>query len=298
MIEGRIIKALSGFYYVKATNHILYQCRARGLFKKKGISPLVGDWVTIEEIENEGHITNEGYITQIHSRYSELIRPPIANIDLAVVVFSLADPKPSLTLLDKFLAHIEYAHVNAMIVLTKLDLVEMDRTITDPFKSYQKMGYPVVYTSVKSGEGLSVLSDYLTGHISVLCGQSGVGKSSILNALIPDLNLDTSSVSMKLGRGKHTTRHVELIPLPQDGFVADAPGFSQLEFADMEIEDLSLCFREIKTYVPQCKFRGCLHRKEPNCAVKRAVEKGDILESRYENYLQFIEEIKEKRRRY
>ncbi|WP_219838934.1 ribosome small subunit-dependent GTPase A [Paenibacillus sp. R14(2021)] len=303
MKSGRIIKALSGYYYVRpldaAADSVPLQCRARGIFKKRGESPLVGDVVDFEETEN-----GEGAVNVIMPRSSELIRPPVANVDLAVLVFSVTEPVLNLQLLDKFLVHIEHAGIDAVLCLSKQDLAEngeeteeAKRAMSDVLRIYEPIGYEVLVTSSKQGEGTSALKERLQGHLAVFAGQSGVGKSSLLNALVPGLTLETNAISNRLGRGKHTTRHVELIDIG-GGFVADTPGFSQLDFAELGIEELGSCFREMRELSSSCKFRGCTHIHEPECAVLAALEKGEIAQSRHANYMLFMAEMKEKKRRY
>lgn len=291
MPEGKIIKALSGFYYV-LDGEDLIQCRGRGVFRKRNITPLVGDYVEYEA-END----KEGYILSIGDRKNELIRPPISNIDQAVLVFSALEPTFSTMLLDRFLVLIESKNVEPVICVTKMDLVEDPKGLQAFMEDYRTIGYTVVETSSEKMEGLAALEDYLAGKTSVFAGQSGVGKSSLLNAIRPELELKTDEISSSLGRGKHTTRHVELIPL-SGGLVADTPGFSSLDFDGIEVEDLSECFPEMAERSAACKFRGCIHLNEPKCAVKQAVEKGEIPSYRYDHYLQFIEEIKERKPRY
>ena len=290
MPEGRIIKALSGYYYVLDGNEI-WQCRARGIFKKKGISPLVGDWVTYDQEQNQ-----EGYIQTVENRKTQLVRPPIANVEQAVLVFSLAEPAFSRLLLDKFLVHTESAGLRSIICLSKADLLpDGYQSIQDLYKG---IGYYVLVTNRESGQGIDELKQLLQHQISVFSGQSGVGKSTLLNAILPDANLQTGQISERLRRGKHTTRHVELIPV-EGGFVADTPGFSQLDFFNIEPEELGYYFVEFKEFIPDCKFRGCLHHSEPNCAVRTALDEGRIDRQRYDSYIQFLEEIREeKRRRY
>ena len=305
MPEGIIVKALSGYYYVMpvedngapSVEGSAVQCRARGIFRKRGTSPLVGDRVSYMLTEN-----GEGTVDEIHKRETELIRPPVANVGLAVLLFSVKEPDMNLNLLDKFLVHIEQAGLDALIVLTKQDLIDpdaKDRDIVAEVKAmYEQIGYEVISTSSRTGEGSELLRERLAGKISVFSGQSGVGKSSMLNALMPGLTLETSAISMRLGRGKHTTRHVELIPLDNGGFVADTPGFSQLDFLEIGVEELSTCFREFAQFADQCKFRGCTHTHEPSCRVLAAKEEGLISESRYKHYEQFLTEMKDKKRRY
>lgn len=308
MPEGVIVKALSGYYYVRPaeSGSEPLQCRARGIFKKKGVSPLVGDRVVYEVTEN-----GEGTVDEILPRSTELIRPPVANVDQAVLAFSLTEPALNLQLLDKFLVHTERAGLETVICLTKRDLLEDADTaelasgqepmaVDDVKRLYERIGYTVIATSTASGEGLDDVRARLAGRISVFSGQSGVGKSSLLNALVPGLTLETNEISSKLGRGKHTTRHVELIALEGSGggLVADTPGFSQLDFLQMEAEELSGCFAEMKRIASGCKFRGCLHQHEPGCRVIAAVESGDVAPTRYKHYLVFLQEMKERKRRY
>jgi ribosome biogenesis GTPase / thiamine phosphate phosphatase len=314
MPAGLIVKALSGYYYVLPDDTESMEpvvCRARGIFKKRGVSPLVGDRVEYELTEN-----GEGTVDEILPRSTELVRPPVANVDLVVLVFSVTEPILNLQLLDKFLVHTESAGLDTLICLTKQDLVysaveagmetSSELTVSDEavdldtaIKLYESIGYQVILTSAKEGIGVEAVEAQLDNRISVFAGQSGVGKSSLLNAMIPGLSLETNAISMKLGRGKHTTRHVELIRLPSGGLVADTPGFSSLDFLQIEeAEELSSCFREFRVLSEQCKFRGCLHLHEPNCRVIEAVESGEVASSRYDHYLQFLTEIKERKRRY
>ncbi|SFB37408.1 ribosome biogenesis GTPase [Cohnella sp. OV330] len=299
--HGIIVKALSGYYYVRDDERdMTLQCRARGIFKKRGESPLVGDKVVYEETEN-----GEGAVNGILPRSSSLIRPPVANADQAVLVFSVIRPELNLQLLDKFLVHIEHAGMDALIVLTKLDAAErsedagrIGRDIDDAVALYEGIGYRVLAVSARQGTGLEELQGLLSGHVNVFAGQSGVGKSSLLNALVPGLKMETNEISEKLGRGKHTTRHVELVELPGGGFVADTPGFSQLDFQELGIDEIGSCFREFRELAQGCKFRGCTHVHEPGCAVLAELETGGIAESRYRHYKEFMNEWKEKARRY
>ncbi|WP_035099478.1 ribosome small subunit-dependent GTPase A [Aneurinibacillus terranovensis] len=290
-MQGRIVKALAGYYYVSDGTTLL-QCRARGVFRKKGITPLVGD-----EVKCEGS-NGEGVITEILPRSSELIRPPIANINQAILVFSLEEPAFNPQLLDKFLVHTESAGVEAVICLTKADLVSDNRKIESICREYEAIGYPVIVTSSKGRNGIRDIRAHLAGHLSVFSGQSGVGKSSLLNELFSHLQLETAPISYKLGRGKHTTRHVELISMPEGGWVADTPGFSSLDFATIEAEELVLYFKEMRQRIGECKFRGCLHTNEPGCVIRQSVEEGTVLASRYKHYIQFLQEIKERKPRY
>lgn len=293
MEEGRIIKALSGFYYVKTENTI-YACRGRGVFRKKNINPLVGDFVTFD-ITNEG----EGYVTEVQSRFNELVRPPIANIDQALIVSSAVKPDFSPLLLDRFLVLIESKNIQPIIFITKVDtLTEREREEIETFQlDYQKIGYAVELVNAQEGNDLLDLDHYFSEKVTVIAGQSGVGKSSILNALNPSLLIKTDEISKSLGRGKHTTRHVELVEVA-DGLVADTPGFSLLDFTEIDLEELTDCFPEMHVRKDSCRFRGCLHHKEPGCSVKNAVDLGEIQKYRYDNYLSFLEEIQTRKPRY
>jgi len=307
MLPGVIVKALSGYYYVQPhdnqTSSSTVQCRARGVFKKKGLTPLVGDEVYYVLTEN-----GEGTVVELLPRSTELIRPPVANVDLAVLVFSVVEPSLNFQLLDKFLVHIEHAGIKPLLVLSKQDFAmseEAETQLKEEAKSsleavkriYGKLGYEIYSTSSVEHEGIGALHERLKGHVAVFAGQSGVGKSSLLNALVPGLTLETNEISNKLGRGKHTTRHVELIDIG-GGYVADTPGFSQLDFQELGISDLSYGFIEMRELSPNCKFRGCTHIQEPGCAVLDAVESGEIESSRHEHYLAFLTELKEQKRRY
>lgn len=293
MPEGKIVKALSGFYYVASEDRII-QCRGRGVFRKNKITPLVGDYVVFQA-END----LEGYIMEVKERKNELLRPPIANVDQAFLVFSAVEPDFSTALLDRFLVLVEYNHIVPIICISKMDLANEEQRvgIEHYAEEYRAAGYEVILTSSETEAGVEKLLPHIENKISVFAGQSGVGKSSLLNSLRPDLELKTSVISSHLGRGKHTTRHVELIKVA-DGLVADTPGFSSLEFLEIDPEQLTACFPELQEASEKCKFRGCLHVKEPKCAVKAGVENGEIPGYRYEHYLDFLQEIKDRKPRY
>ncbi|KAA6476473.1 ribosome small subunit-dependent GTPase A [Bacillus swezeyi] len=292
MPEGKIIKALSGFYYVLDGEKVI-QCRGRGVFRKNKITPLVGDDVVYQADHDK-----EGYILEIKTRVNELVRPPISNVDQAVLVFSAKEPTFSTSLLDRFLVLVEANDIQPIICITKMDLAEdLREQIHQYAEDYRKIGYPVYLTSTESRSGMEEIMPHFQDRITVFAGQSGVGKSSLLNAISPDLKLKTDGISAHLGRGKHTTRHVELIHI-NGGLVADTPGFSSLEFTGIEAENLGYTFLEIAEKSAACKFRGCLHIKEPNCAVKKAVENGEIASYRYDHYVEFLTEIKDRKPRY
>ncbi|WP_227935768.1 ribosome small subunit-dependent GTPase A [Alkalihalobacillus deserti] len=293
MATGMIIKALSGFYYVQAEDGV-FQCRGRGNFRLRQIKPLVGDEVEFQ-VENK----TDGYILDVFERKNELIRPPIANVDQALLVFSALEPDFSPLLLDRFLVHIEANDLKPIIIISKVDLLNHTLlTEIDAYKQqYEDIGYTVLLTSTFNSDGIDEIIPYLEGMVSVVAGQSGVGKSSLLNSLKPELNIETNEISSHLGRGKHTTRHVELLKIG-GGLVADTPGFSSLDFVDLEAEDLSNCFPEMAKISSNCKFRGCTHTSEPKCAVKVALEQGEISKSRMKHYNQFLDEIKSQKRRY
>ncbi|RYM07221.1 ribosome small subunit-dependent GTPase A [Sporolactobacillus sp. THM7-7] len=294
MPEGVIIKALSGFYYVKDGEKYI-QCRARGIFRKRKIIPLVGD-----HVQYEAERPTDGYILSIGERKNMLNRPPIANVDQAILVFSVREPDLDAQLLDRFLVHMEVHRIRSVICLTKWDL--LGEEASDSFRSlidvYIKIGYPVVITSSRTRYGLEDLSDRLAGSVSVVTGQSGVGKSTLLNALDDSFQIDTQAISRSLGRGRHTTRHVELLPFSGGGYIADTPGFSSLDITKLSLDELRVSFPEFLPFSESCRFRGCMHLAEPNCAVKAAVDSHDIDTGRYAHYRSFYQEISKRKRRY
>ncbi|NNV05065.1 ribosome small subunit-dependent GTPase A [Geobacillus sp. C56-T2] len=293
MAEGQIMKALSGFYYVLSEGRV-FQCRGRGVFRKQKVTPLVGDRVIFQATSE-----TEGYILEIAERQNELVRPPIANVEQAILVFSAVQPDFSAKLLDRFLVLVESKNITPIIVISKTDLLdgETKETIARYVRDYRRIGYEVIETSAVTKGGLDELAARLRGRVSVVAGQSGVGKSSLLNALRPDLRLKTGDISSHLGRGRHTTRHVELLEVA-GGLVADTPGFSALEFDHLTLDELPHYFPEFRVYGADCKFRGCLHVAEPKCAVREAAAAGDIAPYRYDHYLSFVAEMKERKPRY
>lgn len=293
MLKGQIRKAISGFYYVYDGEKMI-QCKGRGVFRKRGVHPLVGDHVTYVP---DGE--NDAIITEVEERVNELVRPPIANVDQALLVFSIVEPAFSPHLLDRFLAIVESFNVQPIICLTKKDLAseEVHREIQRKIMYYEKIGYQVITTFIDDEQLAEVLKPILKEKTTVLAGQSGVGKSTLLNTILPTLELKTGVISEALGRGKHTTRHVELLEIAE-GLVADTPGFSSLEFDHIEKNQLARYFIEFDEIASQCKFRGCLHLNEPKCAVKEQVEIGEIMQHRYDNYLYFLKEITDRKPRY
>lgn len=293
MAQGQIRKALSGYYYVYQDGGLI-QCRGRGVFRNRGESPLVGD---IVDYTKEGD--SDGVIMKLHPRKNELVRPPIANIDQALLVFSVKEPEFNTILLDRFLVVLESFQVEPIICLTKMDLLTDEERVKlqDYIDQYKAIGYEIIETYKNDKELLERLQPILEGKTSVLAGQSGVGKSTLLNTLLPELQLQTSDISQSLGRGKHTTRHVELIEVC-GGLLADTPGFSSFDFDTIEKEELTSCFPEFARLSDGCKFRGCLHIKEPKCAIKDALETGEVQSYRYEHYQQFLQEILDRKPRY
>ena len=253
----------------------MHQCRARGKFRKQDIKPVVGDFV---EFQKGNH--DDGYLLKILERKNVLRRPPIANIDQALLVFSRKEPDFSTVLLDKFLLLIEHYHIKPIIVISKMD-IEGDDSIYQYIQEYRNAGYTVIETSSKQNKGINEIKEIFKDQVTVITGQSGVGKSTLLNALDISLNLETNQISKALGRGKHTTRHVELMNL-YDGYVADTPGFSSLEL-EMEPTEAARAYHDFDEYATACKFRGCLHDSEPHCAVKEAVDEGKISKEKIEN---------------
>lgn len=274
-MQGTIIKIISNDYTILA-NDEKYICKARGKFRKEKITPLVGDICTFDK--------EKKYIIEIQNRKTELVRPPVANIDQAFIITSVKNPDFSSNLLDKLLCIIEYNNIEPIICFTKLDLLDKNelKNINEIIKYYKNIGYQV-YKNTEIEEIKKAFKNKKT----VFTGQSGAGKSTLLNKISPNLNLKTDEISMALGRGKHTTRHVELLEL-YGGFIADTPGFSSLEFIGMTNEDIRDNFIEFNKYRDNCEYKDCMHISEAKCEIKKEIEKGNILKSRYENYLKFI----------
>ena len=286
MAEGRIFKALSGFYYVYTDDGELLTCRARGKFRREGVSPLVGDRVEVRELGG-----GEGFVEKILPRRNAFARPAVANIDQMVVIASGAVPRTDPFLIDRVAAIAALKDCEVVVALNKCDLDPAD----DLYQIYTAAGFPTVRLSAATGEGLDQLRELISGKLSAFTGNSGVGKSSILNALDPTFHLQVGEISDALGRGRHTTRHVELYRLSSGAEVVDSPGFSSFETDELKLElkhRLPETFREFGPYLGQCRFQGCSHTKEKGCAVLEAVRAGEIPRSRHQSYLRLYEELK------
>ena len=291
-MQGKIIKGIAGFYYVHVVGSGIYECKAKGICRKENQKPLVGDNVEIAILDEENRLGN---VIVILSRKNVLIRPAVANVDQALVIFAITGPKPNFNLLDRFLIMMERQQVNTIICFNKKDMASPEdekklRTI------YENCGCRVLFTSVREGIGLDALLVLLRGKTTVMAGPSGVGKSSILNILQPEALMETGAISQKIGRGKHTTRHSELIMVETDTYLVDTPGFSSLYVEDFEKEELKDYFVDFREYEPYCRFQGCVHINEPNCGVKEALAKGKISAVRYHNYVDLFQELQNKRR--
>lgn len=281
-MEGLILKGIGGFYYVKSGNNII-ECKARGKFRNKNLVPLVGDKVKIN-YEN-----GKGIIEDIYERDSELIRPAVANVTQAIIVFTVKEPDINSDLINKFILQCEYKNLKIVICFNKIDLLS-NYKYHPVVKMILDAGYDVIFTNAKKNVGLDQIKNKINGEISVICGPSGVGKSTILNELIGYSLMEVGDVSNKLGRGKHTTRHSEIVEA-YGGFIVDTPGFSSVSIDYLASEELKYYFPEFNNYNHKCKFRGCLHYKEPNCIVKELVEKGIINKMRYDFYTNVLNEL-------
>ncbi len=288
-MQGKIVKGISGFYYVHIAESGIYECKAKGIFRNQNVKPLVGDNVRIAVLDEK---EKTGNIEAILPRENELIRPAVANIDQALVIFAAANPQPNFNLLDRFLIMMEYQRVPVTICFNKVDLLA-DEKLHAFADIYAGCGYSVVFTSAKEQEGVSSLLGLLEGKTTAVAGPSGVGKSSLINCLQEDRQMETGAVSKKTLRGKHTTRHSEIIPIHGNTYIMDTPGFSMLNIPGFEKEDLQQYYREFAAYEPYCRFQGCSHIGEPDCGVKEALREGKISPMRYENYKLLYYELKE-----
>ena len=291
-MQGKIIKGIAGFYYIHAEDNEVYECKAKGIFRKDNRKPLVGDNVEIEVLDEK---EKEGSVTAILPRKNTLIRPAVANVDQAFVIFAMENPKPNFMLLDRFLIMMEQADIPVTICFNKKDLGTREE-LDFLYETYQSCGYQVILSSTYQGDGMEEIKKILQGKTTVVAGPSGVGKSSITNALQGNVQMETGEISKKLKRGKHTTRHSQVIPAGKDTYLVDTPGFSCLYLSDMEEQELKDYFPEFRKYEGQCRFQGCRHIHEPGCAVKEALDNHKISSLRYEDYLGLYEELKEKRR--
>ena len=286
------MKGIAGFYYIYAEDGEIYECKAKGIFRKDNQKPLVGDDVEITVLDESEKLGN---ITDILPRKNSLIRPAVANVDQALVIFAMEDPKPNFLLLDRFLIMMEQAGVPAIICFNKKDLAKQEE-IEELYQIYSKCGYEVLLTSALEEEGLEMIRKILKGKTTVVAGPSGVGKSSLTNLMQGDVQMETGEISKKLKRGKHTTRHSQVIPIGEETYLMDTPGFSSLYLTDMEEQELREYFPEFREYEGSCRFLGCRHIYEPGCAVKEALENQEISKLRYEDYVSLYGELKEKRR--
>ena len=291
-MQGKIIKGIAGFYYIYAEDGNVYECKAKGIFRKDNFKPLVGDNVEITVLNEE---EKEGSVTSILPRRNSLIRPAVANVDQAFLIFAMENPKPNFLLLDRFLIMMEQQKIPVVICFNKKDVGEKEE-MEKLYEIYTGCGYRVVLSSTYEGEGMDEIHEILKGKTTVVPGPSGVGKSSITNCMQGEVQMETGEISKKLKRGKHTTRHSQVIPVEKNTFLVDTPGFSSLYLTDMKEEELRDYFPEFVMYEPQCRFQGCMHIHEPGCAVKKALSEGKISQQRYDNYLALYEELKEKRR--
>ena len=291
-MQGKIVKGISGFYYVHVVESGIYECKAKGIFRNQKIKPLVGDDVEIVVLDEEKKIGN---VEKILPRTRELIRPAVANIDMALVIFAAAKPDPNFNLLDRFLCMMEYQKVPVTICFNKCDLVtEEQREVLR--KIYELAGYELLFTSAKTQENVEKLKSVLQGKMTAVAGPSGVGKSSLINDLQDAVQMQTGGISDKIERGKHTTRHSQIIPIAENTYIMDTPGFSSMDLPGFSKEDLWTCYPEFVRFEPGCRFIRCSHIGEPDCGVKTALAEGKISQVRYDNYVQLYQEMKNMRK--
>lgn len=288
-MTGKIIKGIAGFYYVNVAGSGIYECRAKGIFRKEGVKPLVGDDVEIEVTHEQDM---EASVVHILPRRNSITRPAAANIDQAILIFALDDPKPSAGVIDRFLIRLLDQGLDPVICFNKNDLSDEEEA-RKWLTIYADAGYRTLACSAAAGEGLDEIRELLKGRTSIFAGPSGVGKSSLINIFAPEAQMETGITSKKLGRGKHTTRHTELFMAGENTFIMDTPGFTSFEAEYMNKEELKSFYPEFYPYEGSCRFAGCVHINEPDCPVKDAVNAGKIHKERYGSYIQLFEELKE-----
>lgn len=291
-MQGKIIKGIAGFYYVHVEGHGTYECKAKGIFRKDRVKPLVGDDVRMDVLDESGKLGN---ISEILPRRSALIRPAVANVDQALIIFAIVKPNPNFNLLDRFLIRMERQNLPTIICFNKQDIASA-REKEALLQAYETCGYQVLFISALENEGVDRVRELLNGKTTTVAGPSGVGKSSLINRLAPRANMETGEISAKIARGKHTTRHSEIIALGEGTYIVDTPGFTSLDISEITKEELGQYYPEFVQYEPYCKFSGCAHISEPSCGVKTAVMEGKISGVRYENYKVLYQELKDKRR--
>ena len=292
-MQGKIIKGIAGFYYVHTGEHI-YECKAKGVFRKNNEKPLVGDDCLIDIIDEEGKIGN---ISLILERRNSLIRPNVANVDQALVIFASVKPEPNFNLLDRFLILMKQNDIPCIIAFNKTDLVSKEK-VDEIKKIYSSSGHKVLFTSAKTNEGIDELKELLSGKTTTVAGPSGVGKSTLINLIQTKKLVETGEISEKIDRGKHTTRHSELIAIDESSYIFDTPGFSSLSLFDVTSADLKSYYDEFAPFESECRYDDCVHQNEPVCGVKAAVDRGEINKVRYENYLQLLKECEESQKRF
>lgn len=291
-MTGKITKGIAGFYYVYVPEHGMYECKAKGSFRHERLKPLVGD---VAEIEVLDEVQMTGNIIDLSERKNTLLRPTVANVDCALLVFAMVRPEPNLNLLDRLMLCYKLQDVPVLICLNKMDLAS-EAELTAMREVYAGCGYDLIFTSAREQLGISELMQKIRHKTVTVSGPSGVGKSSLINLMQGAVRMQTGAISEKVERGKHTTRHAELLPVDEDTYIIDTPGFSSLEAPELLKEELGRYYTEFAAYEPSCRFGGCAHINEPDCAVKEAVAAGKISRTRYDNYLQIYEEIKGRRR--
>ena len=291
MLKGKIVKGIGGFYYIY-TKKGIYECKARGIFRKENIKPIVGDNVEISIIDEKN---KKGIIDIIEKRKSMLIRPLVSNVEQVVIVFSSVSPNINLDLLDKFIVLVEKQNLDILICINKIDL-DNKKNYEKVKSIYENIGYKVIFLSAKMNFGIDILKKELENKISVFAGPSGVGKSSIINSLCPKFNLKTGEISLKIERGKHTTRHAELMNINENSYIVDSPGFTSLFLSNIEAEELQYYFKEFEPFLNTCKYNTCVHISEPNCSIKEQLGKMINLD-RYKRYINIYNELKNDRRR-